>query len=698
MRIIHILLFMTVLIYGSDSSFIRQANLGGAVAIPMTYHVMKNRQKFIALCGYSDTITYVKATSNGESTDFGIRYRDAIIEWNIHSIPAHGTLYDGRIAVDSVPYTVSDPDELLYVPDGDYVGNDAFTFFVQDNNGISYTAMISLIVENTPSVPAGMAEFPAIFNTPAPLPSLSGDTQNDDWYVDNSNPNATDEPRMGESDPRHGTPDTPRATLPPNYATFSAGAAVFIFGGVSKPYHLRNSGWHRWIAAGAAEAPVYILGVNNGSDKPIIDHNFDTRDKGTQLRLEMEYTIIEGLHFHGAKLVQRDELESYTNGNIVLRHCLIDGLNKGTVGTSMSMNIGDTKVLYDVHIKNTGYTEPDLSEENDVHGVQISNVTDYWILDSLIHDSAGDAIQINAEFASNIYIGRNKLHSDNENALDFKRRYDLMFMENDVWDYRAISYDVSGSDGTPVIINQDTSGQSPHYSTIARNRIWDANAAVRLQGEYIWVSDNLFWNIHANSGSVSYAVTVGNNDESNYHERITNNIFEKFDGGIWNWASNNSGVKEHIYSGNIFGDFNADSAEKAHYRISSNHTAGTHTSHNIYKTPLKMMWGTSNVDNMWDMTEYRTNTSNATGSLDGVDPLFVDSNLFNLRLQPASPAIGANIEQPTYAEFYAQYNRSIAFDADLNARPRNGTWDIGAYEAASMSATSTSTMLYLLIF
>jgi len=652
---------------------------GTAVAIPMKYYVMKNRQKFIALSAYSDDITYRQASYTDTEIDFGVRYRDAITSWNIQSLPNDGDLYDGYTHITSVPRSVSDPDELLYVPNSDYVGADNFTFTVQDSTGESNVGTISLLVESSPSIPAGIAELPDIFSTPAPTPATTGDEESVDWYIDNTHPQATDTARAGESSTRHGTPETPRMSIPPSGSLVEAGAAMFIAGGVNTPYSLRtNQSWHRWILAGTSTNPVYIIGINNGANKPIIEHN------GTQLRLEMEYAIIEGVHFKG-RLNQRNQLSSpaYMNGNIVMRHNIIDGMNLGTTGSGVSMNYGNTKVFFDVHIKDAGFTEPDLAEENDVHGIQISNVTDYWLIDNLIHDSAGDSIQINGENAHNIYIGRNKLHSDNENAMDFKRRSNLLFMENDVWDYRAISYGSSGSDGAAVIINQDTTVQTPTYSTIARNRIWDANTAVRHQGEYIWTTDNMFWNIHGNvnSSGGSYTIDVGNNGEANYHDRITNNTFHKIDGGIYLWAGNNGGVKEHIYTGNIFGEFNAASTEKMHYRISSNHDDWTILDYNLYMTPMANMWATSNPDNAIDMDIMRATTSNGDNSLNNTDPLFVNASMFDLRLQSTSSAIGANIEQPSYSEFASQYpGKDIQYDLDLNSRPANGSWDIGAYE------------------
>ena len=643
------------------------------VAIDMTFHVEADAQKFLTLAAYSNDITYRRASYTDSVIDFGVRYDDAITRWALQSLPSNGTLFEGYTEITSLPHEVTQINELLYVPDAGFVGEDAFTFTVEDSQGISEAGTISLTVTDTPVIPAGIPALPQIFHTPRPEPATSGDSETIDWYIDNSHPNATDEPRPGESNPRHGTPETPRLSLPGSGTRFDAGARVFIMGGVETPYRLRNTSWHRLVLAGTAQNPVYVLGVHRGPNKPII-----LSEDLQELRLEMEYAIIDGLHFKGVRVRQRDDLGTYTAGNVVFKHSVVDRNFLGSSGTSLSLNIGDTKVLYDVHIKNSGRTEPDLRDENDVHGVQISNVSDYWILDSHIHHSAGDAIQINGEFAQGLYVGRNKLHSDNENALDFKRRYDLIFVENDVWDYRAIDYQSSGSDGNPVIVNQDTNGQTPTYALIARNRIWDANGAVRHQGNHIWTTDNLFWQIrhNVNSSSLSYAITVGNNAELDYIDRITNNTFDHVDGGVRLLAANNNGIEDHQYVGNVFGTLNADSLERFHFRITPVHADTTTLAYNYYQDPAMIELGNDQLT----LGELN-NIGQSIGSVDQIDPKFTNPAGFDFRPLPDSPLIDAGTKPVTYDEIEQRYGISITVDNDNTLRPIEGNqWDIGAYE------------------
>ena len=647
--------------------------VGDAVAIDMKFHLLRDRQKFLTLAAYSNDITYRQASYTDAVIDFGVRYKDAITSWDLQSLPSHGTLYEGYDEISTLPYSVSNPDDLLYVPDSGYMGNDAFTFSVQDSSSTSNVGTISLIIESSVSVPAGIAALPSIFHTPTPVPATSGDVETIDWYVDNSHPDATDEPRNGESDPRHGTPDTPRATIPPSGADIMAGASVFISGGVQTPYELRSGlSWHRWELLGTAENPVYILGVNQGPDKPLI------LGPGKTLRLEAQNTIIDGLNFRGMAVTQRNDTGAIDGDNMVIKHTILDRDFNGTSGAGATFNVGDTKVLYDVHVRNAGRTEPDLADENDVHGIQISSVSDFWILDSLIHNSAGDSIQINGEFAQGLYIGRNKLHSDNENAIDFKRRYDLVFVENDAWDYRAIEYGSSGSDGAAVIINQDTNGQTPTYSVIARNRIWDVNRAIRHQGNHIWTSDNVMWHVHhnVNASSRSYAISVGNNADADYYDHIVNNTFHMVDGGIWVWASPNNGTTDHRYLGNVFGTLNEDSRERVHISINSNHDHGTTLDYNYYAQSAVVLW----AGNQYTVSELQNNTGQGQNSDDQVDLQFNNPAVFDLRPKASSPLVDNNIEHAVYSEVQNRYGINSALDNDLDSRPINGLWDIGAYE------------------
>lgn len=651
---------------------------GSGIAIPMTYHARMNHQKFISLAAYSNDITYKQADFTDIFTDYSVHYRQAISQWNIRSLPDNGKLYDDQEEIVILPHNASDPDAILYVPNSDFTGTDTFSFSVQDSTGESELSNINIIVDNNVTVPLGIASLPGIFNTQAPIAMTSGNTETNDWYIDNSHLNATDTLLVGELEPRQGTPDVPRLTLPPDYAVIPAGTNIFIKGGVETPYTLPFNSY-RWALKGTAEKPVYIIGTNNGPHKPVIDH------QNTELHLEAEYAIIDGIHFKGY-IVQTNQL-GYESGEIVIRHSIIDGLHQPTNLTlnshlSNSMNYGGNKIFYDTIIRNAGDKFPSNEKQIDVPGIEIRNANGFWILDSLLHDNEGSAIKIDAEIATNINIARNKIHSNFENAINVKDGENVLFVNNDIWDHRAFTYESSETDGAAISVTQSTDSEKTSYSTIARNRIWGANIAIKHQGQHLWVNDNIFWNIHQNvaSSTLRYAIDISHPREVNSSTHIINNTFDNINNGILTSGINNNNINEFVIKGNIFGDFNALSIEREHYRLSEFHIENTSTDYNFYVSPLKIQWGTNQPNEALNLTTYRQNTPNATASLHNIDPLFINKDNFNLRLQPLSLGIGANIEHQIYTLFFNQYGRSLNQDLDGNNRPINGSWDIGAFE------------------
>jgi len=73
----------------------------------------------------------------------------------------------------------------------------------------------------------------------------------------------------------------------------------------------------------------------------------------------------------------------------------------------------------------------------------------------------------------------------------------------------------------------------------------------------------------------------------------------KVDGGIWIWANNNTGVIDHQYMGNNFGELNKSSNEKYHMNINSLHDDGTLGDYNNYSSSVLIRWGGNNRNLAW---------------------------------------------------------------------------------------------------
>lgn len=629
---------------------------GTAVAIPLTYKVLQDRQRFLALSAYSTQQTYMGRGAS-DVVDPDIRYDDAINTWRIDSIPSSGTLFDGAVAITSAPYDLTNsfgPDGLLYVPAPGFTGGDSFFYRVSDATGFSASALVQLTVESQVSVPAGIPPLPAIAAQASADESQFNSST--DWYIDNSHPNASDSNG-------NGTPNAPRLTLPPNGSTFVAGAQVFIRGGT---YELRDSGFHRWIAEGSAANPVMISGRVNSPNKPLIMRN-PNRANG-QLRFEANFAIVEGLEFSEVGFFRRNELGGHDQGNVVIRHSFLHDYvtaNGNTLGLSRE-GIGENLVVYDCHVGRNGV------DGTDHHGMTITS-GGVWVLDSLFHHNRGDAIQANSNTVDGLYIGRCVFHSDGENAVDIKREINFTIVENVAFDYRPISFMGSGSDGAVFLANVDQSQNPPERLLFARNFIFDTTVGVRHQGHQIWTDQNIFWHIHNGD-----AIRVGNNDDPNgqYQERITNNLFDLVDIGIRNFSPTKVNG-DRIYAGNIFARLNP--GFNVHIRVDRGHTNGTESpglqlDHNHYSIPAAVQIGGT----VHDLASLRSMGFSANGS-EG-DPLLSNPDQAQFLPMVGSPVIDSNIRQVTYDEFLGLSGEVIDRSFRGLQRPVNGLWDKGPFD------------------
>jgi len=217
-------------------------------------------------------------------------------------------------------------------------------------------------------------------------------------YVDPRDPQATD------SGNPFGTPEKPRLSIP---STLAAGSVVELHG--QQGYNRRDI-----TATGTPDLPVFIRGVHD-SDEPVIT---------VAIRAPADH--------------------------VVLRHCDVSGnlTGGGAPIVSWDSNITSHAVLYDNVIHDNGDWQSDT--ENDFHGTTVTaNVRNAWIVDNHYYHNAGDAVQVIAgsSFSTDhIYIGRNLMHHDRENAVDIKQCYDVVVSQNTMYGYARSSsrYPASG--------------------------------------------------------------------------------------------------------------------------------------------------------------------------------------------------------------------------------------------------------------
>jgi Right handed beta helix region len=242
------------------------------------------------------------------------------------------------------------------------------------------------------------------------------------FYVDATAQGATD-----EGNP-YGTPSRPRVTIP---RELPAGSVVELRG----TYDHSHTSPNTLLAAGTAEAPVFIRGAN-AAQRPRVRRQWEV--KGT-------YVILEHLEF--------TRLNEKETGSLVmlapLRWAAVRGseLSGNTSGGGLgivSWNPPDA-VENVVIIGNRVHDNGDVkaSFDQDVHGISVgSHVSHLWVVDNELARNSGDGIQINAGNRANqptthhIYVARNIAHHNKQTGFWTKQAVDVVFSQNLCYDHR----------------------------------------------------------------------------------------------------------------------------------------------------------------------------------------------------------------------------------------------------------------------
>ncbi len=648
-------------------------------AIAMDYSVVKNRSKYMTLAAWSSDVTYnTHSYADYPNINWSKRYKEyrmgdggaAITLWRIISAPEHGTLYEGTTAV-SDNDTISNPDDLIYVPSSDYVGEDFFTFQVTDSVGVSNIATVSITVEDSgaytmpvgiPSPGFGISDEPPADPVEWPNAQATGF-----YYIDNS---------VTCSDTNtYGYPANPRCTIPTN-PVVGAGQKM-VLKASPNPYYSRNFSWQQIQLNGSVNNRAWIVGVNDGPNKPIVMSNPSTN---TGWRMEGSYWTIDGIIFDGVGPAVRGDLgaESY----VVIRHSEIRN-RTGTTGSATSMNASTQNGLYfDVFIHANGLIEEDLSMEHDVHGIQVNSAANLWILDSMFSENAGDSIQVNGAGASNIYVGRNKMHSEGENAVDTKEFNTMVISENDGWDMRRVGYGNSGGNAQIFYINDEGTQLGGWWAI--NNRAWDTGgpgiasaslgADVYIIGNTVaWCNDGIQNWTHGGRTAFIYNNTIDKCRNSAFNVSVPGGP-----GAFTRIAGNYVGSGDWIYQLLTYGGSTTDTGSFLEF------------DYNYFEETINLLWANTPRDLSW----MRANTSWLDNSIENITPQFVGQDNFDYHLTQSSPLVDehSNIFSG-YTNFNSQFSTSIQKDRSDVVRPENGLWDIGAYEYSSNITDITAPLI-----
>ncbi len=479
-------------------------------------------------------------------------------------------------------------------------------------------------------------------------------------YVDNTHLSATD-----SSNP-FGTPDRPRRTIP---ETLSAGSVVEIHGGPYS-YGTLSSGRYKntLTSNGTAAWPVFIRGAQPDSKPVLLD---------MQLDLAGCYFILENLQLDGGTI--RSETDQ--NHHVGIRHNEVRDFQPGGYGPTIGLR-GRDIVIYDNRIHNNG--EADAIEENDVMGVKVSEgelqaTERVWVVDNHIHHNGGDSVLVEGNIGrpyelipKYVYIGRNLMHEDRENAVDIKSSEHVIVSQNIIYGYKPTVG--SGSDGTAIVAGHEES----RLSWLLYNEIFQSHRGIRINdGEFHtvgYVVGNVFHDIED--------VAIYTRRGSSLH--VFNNVLYGVGAGF---VDGSYGAQDSS-DFHIFNNIIAWVSQGPHIEVSDHGTnaADSESHHNLlYQGGGQIRIGWGGVEYA-DLAAFTAGTGQGTGSLEA-DPKLVDPAHQDFRLAADSPAIDAGAGLRSYVGlYYSLYGVDIGLDGARAARIQGSAPDMGAFEMEGVRA------------
>jgi hypothetical protein len=474
------------------------------------------------------------------------------------------------------------------------------------------------------------SRYTASVGVPTPRFGIEQRAGRPTYVVNNTHPRATD------SDNPQGSPDQPRQTIPTRLA---AGAVVEVRGG---PYDV---GRVTWETPGTEAEPIFITGVGD----PVI--------RGRELTFDARYTIVEGLIFDGVPLLMPPGTNHFALRQSVVRNWAPSGHSAAIV--PMGSNI----VIVGNEIHHNG--DPTLDREVDIHGIKSpAGAERIWILNNHIHHNGGDGIQMGNASSPEpwprlIYIARNLIHEDRENAVDIKKARDVIISSNIISSYEARS-----SSAGEAIVTHD----GAERVWILNNGVGNARMGIVSTGAngYV-VMGNVINNIVHHPNDRQYnpdnlfraAAILTYNTSSSVH---VNNTILNADAGI----SYAGGTAPTLIANNLIGSLR----QPAHHIGIGNSTAARGST-----VRANLIVGDARVRLGGGVTGCpERDVCFVTDAPGMIDPPR------NTRLQKSSPAIDAGIETEIARAFQNLYGTSMTLDLWGFPRRHGSAIDIGAAE------------------
>jgi chitodextrinase len=645
---------------------------GDVVAIPFRFVTPRNVGKYVTLGATSTLVEYnVHSHLDAPNINWSRRYKPykygngggAVTTWRLDAAPANGTLYEGTTALASND-TISDPDDLFYVPDSDFIGNDTFTYCAADATGLSNVATVSLEVADPATYPMPLGVLNPNFgineSPPSDPAAWPGAEAAGYYYIDSDDPACSDTNS-------YGSPDLPRCTIPASGASIATGAKM-VLAASTQPYSLRDSSWQQVEFNGVDGAASWLVGDERGPGKPRITPHPNRIGSRTQFRVTGSYLRISGVVFDG--VTPRHMNSDATN--VVLRHSEVRN-NPSTAGGGTSVGLGGREMLaFNVYAHDNGIVEANaLSEERDIHAFVGTNQSGYWILDNRCDENAGDCVQLtNHNTTSDVYVGRLVAHSEGENCVDIKDFNRVVVSESDCWDLRRVAYSNSGGNAQNFYVNDE--GVQQNFVYFLNNRSWDtggANFAASNIGGRVHFIGNLSF-----SSPAGYGLNFGGGGGSRY---AYFNTFSDSQTGMMLYGAGSS-LDRYIAANVING------ASLFETRVRADTSVINTLNYNFYTDARgDFASGGSTPRVHSGLAAFQTALGLSQNSAEGIDAAFVDETVEDYRLRAGSSLIdsvpsGFISGQPLATDLANDLGINLQ-DIAGTIRPKDVNYDAGAY-------------------
>lgn len=457
-------------------------------------------------------------------------------------------------------------------------------------------------------------------------------------YVDNTNPNCDNS--------GNGTADQPLCDLfrGENSVTYEAGDVVNVLGG---PYNI--SGDFELTLDGTEADPVVILGI--GSERMLFDGGGERSD----FTWNGSFAVVENFDFFH---MTRHRIDG---NHMAFRNIGVRNPRDALIDFNPVVNVrGNDVLIYESEIGNNR-----RDSDRDSHGIQAGQGSyNVWILDNEIYNNNGDSFQgcheCFDEPPHHVYIGRNIMHDDRENAVDLKTIHDVVVSENVMYGYGSST--TSGGDAMVVGSNgfDDSINQGPRRIWVLHNEFRDSSRGVRVEGsEDVWILGNVF--ISLNQG-------IQIDDKPHREITIASNTIRDVETGIGIYGCQPQSLS---LLNNIV------------VNVSGRHVDLRSCSASILTIENNLFWNASGElslradgTNFTDLTTLNSEVFAAENI--AADPSFEADSLLPSASSPALNT-GTSLEE-IYTLFRSTWGSQIAYDRAGTPRPTGADEDIGAYE------------------